>query len=163
GRYDGPLERYIYEVYRQLTGDRMQFPIPPPMRTTINGLPAAITTARVNTNSGVVDVSVVAYQWSPNTVYHFVMLTQGGAQIGPFIPMINSLRRITPQEAANIRPRIIDVVTVAPGDTIQSLSSRMGYRDFRVERFLALNGLSANSRVVPGQKVKLVVYGVRRS
>jgi predicted Zn-dependent protease len=163
GRYDGPLERYIYEVYRQLTGGRMQFPIPPPMRTTINGLPAAITTARVNTNSGVVDVSVVAYQWSSNTVYHFVMLTQGGAQIGPFIPMINSLRRITPQEAASIRPRIIDVVTVGPGDTVQSLSSRMGYRDFRVERFLALNGLSENSRLVPGQKVKLVVCGVRRS
>ena len=77
--------------------------------------------------------------------------------------MINSLRRITPAEAAAIRPRIIHVVTVRPGDTVQSLASRMAYRDFKLERFLSLNGLAANSRLAPGQKVKLVVYGTRRS
>jgi predicted Zn-dependent protease len=77
--------------------------------------------------------------------------------------MINSLRRVTAQEAATIRPRVIHVVTVAPGDTIQSLAARMAYRDSQVDRFLALNGMTASSRPVPGQKVKLVVYGVRRS
>jgi predicted Zn-dependent protease len=46
---------------------------------------------------------------------------------------------------------------------VQSLSSRMAYRDFRLDRFLALNGLDANSRLVPGQKVKLAVYGARRA
>jgi len=55
------------------------------------------------------------------------------------------------------------VVTVARGDTVQSLGNRMAYRDFRVDRFLALNGLAANSPLVPGQKVKLVVYGSRRA
>ena len=39
---------------------------------------------------------------------------------------------------------------------------RMAYRDFRVERFLALNGLAGNARLAPGTKVKLVVYGSRR-
>jgi predicted Zn-dependent protease len=77
--------------------------------------------------------------------------------------MINSLRRITPAEAAAIRPRVIDVVTVRPGDTVQSLASQMAYRDFKLDRFLALNGLAANSPLAPGQKVKLVVYGPRRS
>jgi len=38
----------------------------------------------------------------------------------------------------------------------------MAYRDWKVERFLSLNGIAANSRLVPGQKVKLVVYGPRR-
>ena len=65
--------------------------------------------------------------------------------------MINSLRRISPAEAAAIRPRIIHVETVRPGDTVQSLSSRMAYRDFRLERFLSLNGLAANSTLVPGE------------
>ena len=73
--------------------------------------------------------------------------------------MVNSLRRITPAEAAAIRPKVIDVVTVRRGDTIQSLAGRMAYRDFQVDRFLALNGLAANSPLAPGQKVKLVVYG----
>jgi predicted Zn-dependent protease len=77
--------------------------------------------------------------------------------------MINSLRRISPAEAAAIRPRMIHVETVRSGDTIQSLASRMAYRDFKLDRFLSLNGLAANSRLVPGQKVKLVVYGTRRS
>ena len=157
------LDQAIAFAYQQLTGGRMQLQIPPPQRTTINGMPAAITTTRANTDSGVVDASVAAFQWSPDRVYYFVMLTPGGYGVGPFVPMINSLRRITPSEAAAIRPRVIEVVTVRPGDTVQSLGSRMAYRDFRLDRFLSLNGIAANARLVPGQKVKLVVYGSRRA
>jgi predicted Zn-dependent protease len=75
--------------------------------------------------------------------------------------MLNSVRRISPAEAASIRPKVIDVVSVQRGDTVQSLANRMAYRDFQLDRFLALNGLAANSRLVPGQKVKLVIYGAR--
>ena len=78
-----------------------------------------------------VDVSVVAYQWDRDTIYHFVMLTRGGSGITPFAPMVDSLRRISQNEAAAIRPRVIDVVAVRPGDTVQSLASRMAYRDFQ--------------------------------
>jgi predicted Zn-dependent protease len=163
GRYSGSIENYIYQVFQQLTDGRQQLNIPPPQRTTINGLPAAFTTTRANTSSGVVDVSVVAYQWNPNTIYHFVMLTTGGAGISPFAPMVDSLRRISPTEAAAIRPRVIEVVTVRPGDTVQSLASRMAYRDFQVDRFLTINSLAAGGRLAPGQKVKLVVYAARRS
>jgi predicted Zn-dependent protease len=163
GRYDGSLDQYIFRVFQELTRGQMQLQIPPPQRTVINGMPAAVTTSRVQTSSGVLDVSVVAYQWDARRIYHFVMLTPGGYGIGPFASMVNSLRRITPAEAAAIRPRVIEVVTVRPGDSVQSLSSRMAYRDFKFDRFLALNGLDANSRLVPGQKVKLVVYGARRA
>jgi hypothetical protein len=38
----------------------------------------------------------------------------------------------------------------------------MAYRDFRLERFLSLNGLGNGARLTPGQRVKLVVYGPRR-
>jgi predicted Zn-dependent protease len=111
----------------------------------------------------VIDASVVAYQWDADRVYHFVMLTPGGTGIGPFTPMVQSLRKLSAAEAAAIRPRIIHVVTVEPGDTAESLAARMAYRDFKLERFLALNGLAANSRLAPGQKVKLVIYGARRA
>ena len=163
GRYSGSIDNYILQVFQQLTGDRQQLQIPPPQRTTINGLPAAFTTTRANTSSGAVDVSVFAYQWSPNTIYHFVMLTSVGSGINPFASMVNSLRRISPAEAAAIRPRVIEIVTVRPGDTVQSLARRMAYRDFQVDRFLTINGLAAGGRLAPGQKVKLVVYGARRS
>ena len=126
-------------------------------------MPAALTTARVNTSSGMIDATVVAYQWDPQRVYHFVILTRGGYGVGPFASMINSLRRITPAEAAAIRPRVIDVVTVRPGETVQTLANRMAYRDFKLERFLSINGLTANSVLQPGQRVKVVVFGPRRA
>jgi len=163
GRYRGSIENYIFQVFQQLTGGRQQLNIPPPQRTMINGFPAAFTTARANTSSGVVDVSVVAYQWDADTLYHFIMLTRGGSGIAPFAQMVDSLRRISPAESAAIRPRVIDVVTIRPGDTVQGLASRMAYRDFQVERFLAINGLAAGGRIVPGEKAKIVVYGARRT
>ena len=162
GRYSGNLENYIGQVLREVAGNQ-QLSVPPPQRTMINGLPAAYTTARANTRSGVVDVSVMAYQWDANTAYHFVMLTRGGMGIGPFAEMVDSLRRISPAEAAAIRPRIIDVVQVGATDTVQSLANRMAYPNFKLERFLSINGLPNNARLLPGQKVKLVVYGARRS
>ena len=163
GPFNGNLASYISQVIYRLTGGRSQIAMAPPRQTTINGIPAMYAIGRANTSSGAVDVSVMAYQWDQDTAYHFVMLTRAGAGIGPFAPMVDSLRRITPTEAAAIRPRIIDVVTVAPGDTPQSLAQRMAYRDYRLERFQALNGLPANARLVPGQKVKVVIYGTRRT
>ncbi|HET9356183.1 MAG TPA: M48 family metalloprotease [Sphingomicrobium sp.] len=163
GRYQGSLEQYISRVVQALTGGRQQVMMQPPRQTMINGLPAMYSTGRANSSSGAVDVSVMAYRWSPDTVYHFVMLTRGGQGVGPFTPMVDSLRRLSSQEASAIRPRVIDVVTVRAGDTVQSLGQRMAYRDFRVERFLTLNGLAPNARLAPGTKVKLVVYGSRRS
>ena len=164
GQFTGRLDDAVLLAFRQLTGGQQaNFPVPLPQHVTINGMPAAITTARVNTSSGQIDASVAAYQWDPQRVYYFVMLTPPGYGVSPFTPMINSLRRITPAEAAAIRPRVIHVETVRPGDTVQSLASRMAYRDFKLERFLSLNGLAANSSVAPGRKVKLVVYGTRRA
>jgi predicted Zn-dependent protease len=164
GQFTGRLDDAVLLAFRQLTGGQQaNFPVPPPQHVTINGMSAAITTARVNTDSGTIDASVAAYQWDPQRVYYFVMLTPGGYGVSPFVPMINSLRRISPAEAAAIRPRIIHVETVRPGETVQSLASRMAYRDFKLERFLSLNGLAPNSVLAPGRKVKLVVYGTRRA
>jgi predicted Zn-dependent protease len=163
GTATGSLDTYILRVFQQLIEGQGGVAIARPTPTTINGMPAAYSTAHVQTDSGLVDASVVAYRSDPAHIYHFVMLTQGGTGFGPFTPMVYSLRRITPAEAAEIRPRIIHVVTVTPGDTVQSLASRMAYRDFKLERFLTLNNLPPNSTLIPGRKVKIVVYGTRRS
>jgi predicted Zn-dependent protease len=71
--------------------------------------------------------------------------------------MFNSMRRISANEAAQVVPRVIDVVTVGSSDTVRSLASRMAYTDAQEQRFRVLNGLTANETVTPGQKVKLVV------
>jgi predicted Zn-dependent protease len=162
GQFDGNLTTYIGQVFQSVAGQQAgQLQIPQPRSTTINGIPAAYSTATVRTQQGVVDVSVVAYRWDTNTAYHFVMLTRGGTGIGPFSPMIGSLRRLTANEVAAIRPRVLDVVTVRAGETVQTLASRMAYDDLKLERFLTLNSLQANSTLRAGDKVKLVVYGAR--
>lgn len=161
GRYSGNIDSYIQRVLQELTGGRTQLQLGPVQRTSVNGIPASYVIGRANSSSGAIDVSVFAYQWDANTIYHFVTLTRGGQGLQPFASMVSSLRRISNAEAAAIRPKIIDVVSVQRGDTIQSLARRMAYRDFQVDRFLALNGLASNSPLIPGQKVKLVVYGAR--
>jgi predicted Zn-dependent protease len=156
------MDQYIGRVLQELTEGKVQLALGPLQRTTVNGIPATYVVGRANGSSGAIDVGVFAYQWDANTVYHFVTLTRGGQGLAPFASMFNSFRRISANEAASIRPRIIDVVTVGRGDTLQSLAGRMAYRDYQMDRFLALNGFDAGSRLVPGQKVKLVVYGLRR-
>lgn len=163
GRFNGDMGSYVQQVINELTGGRTRVSMSPLQRTTINGLPATYTVGRANTQSGAVDIGVMVYQWDANTAYHFVTLTRAGQGLQPFASMIDSVRRITPAEAASIRPRVMDVVTVQRGDTLQSMANRMAYRDFKLERFLSLNGLSGSAPLTPGQKVKLVVYGVRRS
>ncbi|WP_300974386.1 M48 family metalloprotease [Sphingomonas sp. LHG3406-1] len=162
GRFSGSLQTYIQQRIQQLTGGRTQIQVIENNRTQINGLPVEYVVARAQTSSGIVDVSVFAYAFDQNTAYDFTMLTRGGQGVGPFGSMVNSLRRISAQEATSIRPRVIDIYTVRPGDTVQSLASRMAYSNFQADRFLSLNGLAANARLVPGQRVKLVVYGQRR-
>ena len=130
----------------------------------INGMPAAITTARVQTDSGLIDASVVAYQWDPRRVYYFVMLTPGGYGMRPFLPMINSLRRITPAEAAAIRPRVIHIETVRPGDTA-AVAQRHRWRIAITSSndFCRLNGLAANGPLRHGRRSSWLFTASRRS
>ena len=123
----------------------------------MNGIPAAFSVARVAQSSGAVDVTVFAYQMDANKAFHFMTLTQAGRS-GVFDSMFGSMRRISATEAGSIRPRKLTVVTARSGDTVQSLASRMAYTDAPLDRFLVLNGLNANSRIVAGQRVKLVTY-----
>lgn len=161
-QFDGNLNNYAVAAMRDVLGEQAnQVNIPAPRQTTVNGLPAAYMTTRVTTQNGAVDLSVFAYRFSSDRAYHFAMITQAGQGIGPFNSMVGSLAPISAQEAANVRPRVIDVITVQRGDTVQSLARRMAYDNFQVERFLSLNGLSSNSTLQAGRKVKIVVFGRR--
>jgi predicted Zn-dependent protease len=161
GRFAGDLGAYVGQVFQSIGGQQSQIAYGQPRATTINGIPAAYSTARVATQSGQVDLSVVAYRWDSDTAYHFAMITPAGSGLGPFEAMVGSLDRISAAEAAAIRPRVIDVVTVGPRDSVATLAARMAYNDLREERFRVLNGLAAGAAPRPGQKVKIVVFGTR--
>ena len=103
-------------------------------------------------------MTVFAYEFARNRAYHFQAITPAG-QAGVFNGMFGSMRRISSGEAAKVVPRVINVVTVGPRDTVNSLASRMAYTSGQAERFRVLNGLSSTGTVRAGQKVKIVVYG----
>ena len=155
--YNGNLETYVRQAFASLSQQQQLAP-QSLQRTTVNGLPALYGTARVNSGNSQVDVVVFAYEFSNSQAYHFVTISQAGRS-NVFTPMFNSMRRVSANEAAQVIPRVIDVVTVGARDTVQSLAARMAYTTAQEQRFRVLNGLAANQTVTPGQKVKLVVRG----
>ena len=158
GQYNGDLDRYVRQVFAALGGEQQQLAPSNIQRTTVNGLPAAVGTARVNTNNGQVDLVVFAYEFARDRAYHFQAITAAGRS-DAFAPMFNSMRRISSQEAANVVPRVLDVYTVRSGDTVSSVARKMAYDRGQEARFRVLNGLNANDTLRAGQKVKIVVRG----
>ena len=153
--YNGNLDNYVRQVFSSLS-DQQQIAPQQLQRTTVNGIPAAYGTARVNNGQAQVDVVVYAYEFDNSRAYHFVTVTQAGRS-NPFVPMFQSMRRLSASEASGIVARRIDVVTVGRNDSVASLSRRMAYTNGQEARFRVLNGLSSGEQVRAGQKVKIVV------
>ena len=62
---------------------------------------------------------------------------------------VHSFRRLTLDEIQAARPLRIKVITVQPGDTVESLSHRMAGVDHPAERFRVLNGLDRTAHGAP--------------
>ncbi|MDZ4367433.1 MAG: LysM peptidoglycan-binding domain-containing protein, partial [Afipia sp.] len=121
---------------------------------TINGFQAATSTAKGD-------------QWSfrlyavrfGSDVYRFIFAAKKKTPEGDrsFRDTVNSFRRLTLAEIQAARPLRIKVVTVQPGDTVESVAHRMQGVDRPVDRFRVLNGLDARSTLKPRDRVKIVV------
>ncbi len=156
GPYNNDLNAYVRNVFSALGGEQQQLAPASIERTTVNGLPAAYGTARVNNGQQQVDVTVFAYEFSNDTAYHFASITPAG-QASVFNSLYQSMRRIGANEAGSVVPRRIDIVTAGRGDSVRTLAGRMAYTDAQEARFRVLNGLGANDQIVPGQEYKIVV------
>ena len=157
GAYNGNMNTYIANAFKGLAGKGKQISYGNIQRTTVNGLPAAYAVGRVNSNNGQVDVTVFAYEFSKSSAFHFATIAPAG-RASVFSSMYQSVNRMGSTEAASIKPRKVDVVTVKRGDTISSLSRKMAYTDYQQDRFLVLNRLRASDPLRAGQKVKIVTY-----
>lgn len=92
------------------------------------------------------------------STYRMIMAAKGATDPEPaFRRWLESLRPIEPEEAASLKPAHLQVVTAAPGDTVEGLARRMSVPDRAVDRFLVLNGLERGAALRPGQGYKLVV------
>ncbi|WOE74133.1 M48 family metalloprotease [Alterisphingorhabdus coralli] len=155
--YSNDLNAYVRSVFDALAKDNNRLPYGEIGRTTINGMPMAFSTARVNNGRQTVDVSVYAYEYSSDRAYHFVTITPAGRN-NPFGQMIGSFAKVSGDEASSVRAKRIDVITVGQGDTVASLAAKMPFDNYQEERFRTLNGLANDARLTPGQKVKTVTF-----
>ncbi|APE28932.1 M48 family metalloprotease [Aurantiacibacter gangjinensis] len=156
GQYNGDLGAYVQNVFNAIGGDQQQIRPQSIQRTTVNGLPAAYGTARVNNGQQQVDVTVFAYEFANDRAYHFQAITPAG-QAGNFNSLYQSFRPISAAEAGSVVPRRIDIVTAGRSDTVATMARRMAYDNGQEARFRVLNGLGSGDRVVPGQQYKIVV------
>jgi predicted Zn-dependent protease len=153
----GSLTQFVSSAFQSLSGQGQAIR-PQIQTTTVNGLPAAYGIGRATSGNSQVDVVVFAYDMGGGQTYYYQAIAPAGRS-GVFTPMFESFRRISSTEAAQVVPRVIDVVTVQPRDTVASLSRRMAYSNGQEARFRVLNSLDANEGLRAGQQVKLVVRG----
>lgn len=157
GRATGSVEDHARTVLTQLVG-QTPTQVGQAQRTTINGLEAVILPAQAQTQNGLVEVTVAAYRFGPETIYHFVSLAPSGAS-NTLTPLFRSVRRLSESEAASLRPRRIEVITARSGDTVSSLSGRMAVEDLKQDWFTMLNARDPAQPIRAGERLKLVVYG----
>jgi predicted Zn-dependent protease len=121
---------------------------------TINGFPAAAASA----HGDQWQFRVYALRFGSD-VYRFIFAAKQKSTESErnARETVNSFRRLTLEEIQAARPLRIKVVTVQPGDTVESLSHRMAGVDRPAERFRVLNGLDAHAQVKVRDLVKIVV------
>ncbi|QDM18954.1 M48 family metalloprotease [Tardiphaga sp. vice352] len=121
---------------------------------TINGFPAA----SANAQGDQWQFKVYALRFGSD-VYRFIFAAKqkGNESERNARDTVNSFRRLTLAEIQAARPLRIKVVTVQPGDTVESMAHRMTGVDRPVERFRVLNGLDNNASIKARERVKIVV------
>jgi predicted Zn-dependent protease len=121
---------------------------------TVNGFPGASVTA--NGDQWHFKVYVLRFG---SDVYRFIFASRQKTTESErnARETVNSFRRLTLEEIQAARPLRIKVITVQPGDTVESLSHRMAGVDRPAERFRILNGLDAHAQVKVRDRVKIVV------
>ena len=121
---------------------------------TLNGFPAASATA----HGDQWQFKIYALRFG-SEVYRFIFASRQKTTESErnARETVNSFRRLTLEEIQAARPLRIKVITVQPGDTVESLSHRMDEVDHPMERFRVLNGLDAHAQVKVRDRVKIVV------
>ncbi len=126
--------------------------------TEINGLDAVITTKKIERLFLKATLVTVAYRVNDRTVLGLTFAVAGKLtqpQFDDFKAIAESFTPLSYADVKDIKPYILRSVEVTDGDTAETLSARMAQKDFKLERFIALNGI--DGPLVPGFRVKIIV------
>lgn len=120
----------------------------------VNGFPVATATAKGTDWA----FRLAAIRFG-DEVYRliFASKTLSDEDDGRFRAAMGTFRRVTPEEARDVKPMRVAIVTAAAGDTPDLLAARMKAQDRPLDVFTVLNGLEAGAALKPGERYKLVL------
>ena len=120
----------------------------------INGFPAATATA--TGDQWAFRLYVIRFG---SEVYRFIFAAKSrtAETDRAFRETVQTFRRLSLREIHSAKPLRLKIVKVGPGDTLESLASRMALIDRQAERFRVLNGLEPGERPKTGDFVKIIV------
>jgi predicted Zn-dependent protease len=137
--------------FRQLSGE--------PAR--VNGLDAYVGTYQGQMQGLGNVVTLAAHIVHDRQVYLFAGLAPANefeSVQRPFAQSIRSFRELSRQEAANIRPNLVDLYTVRSGDTWESLAERSG-AGVKASTLAIMNNYEPRQPPRAGDRIKIVVQG----
>lgn len=122
-------------------------------RAEVNGLPAVLASARAgewNFKLAVIQIG--------DEIYRLVLAVRALNEDVErrFAALVESFRRISPEEAQIVHPLRISIVTASAEDTVATMAARMVVPNRPFEYFLLLNGLDPHDRLTPGERYKVV-------
>jgi len=126
----------------------------------VNGLEAATAWTRLDTRQGEADFRLVAIRLDRGAIYRFLFVTPSNLSASLSEPLRRttySFRRLTGQDADDLRPYRLDIYRVQSGDTPERLARRMPLGDQSLGQLQVLNGLRQGEPLRAGQRVKIVV------
>ena len=154
----GGLEGYAAQFAEQILGAEPSA-LGPAEAVSINGLDARVFTTPLRSDHGRVVLRLVVYDGGDGGAYHFIMIAPAtDAPAHAVEKLFRSFRRVSPVEAATLKPRHIRTVIVRPGQTAAQLWKAMASEHPR-ELFLMLNDAGSDQTVRAGERVKLVTNG----
>lgn len=144
---DGSLTNYISSGW--VTGLQPETIRP----LVVNGLSAA--TARASADRWDFDVTVIR---TGTQIFRFLTaVPKGSPALDPVANVLRaSFRKMSPQEAASLKPLRVRVVTVDQGETVDSIADRMMGTNRKLELFTLINALTPTSELAPGARVKII-------
>ena len=127
---------------------------------TINGFEAATATVSGKIGNAAAELRLLAIRFDSRRIFRFMFLAPTAAMRRLTVPLQRttfSFRRITPVQAAALKPKRLQVVQADAGASARTYAARMAFDKYPRERFLVLNGLEENGSLNGRNRVKLVV------
>lgn len=154
--FEGEMTRYIADEWAK------DHDVRDLSATRLGALPAATAKTYIDTKSERLLARIAAIRFDQKRIFRFMAIAPGegaGNLPGAFQEVVSSFRKLSAAEVAALRPWRIRISTVKAGDTVWSLSHRMPFAKYQVERFRTLNGLEENDPLTVGRTIKLVLEG----